>query len=118
MRKPLLFLLVGMLGVALFGCIGEPTPSPTASPTATIEAENVVEIRDGSFYPGLLAIEVGEEVTWRNTGSESRVLYFIDLESPVINPGDSWARSFYDPLEHTYRGEPWSESFKGVVQVS
>ena len=118
MRKPLLFLLLGT-GLLLFGCIGGGEPTPSPSPAATVEAQaNVVQIMDGSFSPAYLQIKTGGEVTWTNNGSQPRILYFIDMESPIINPGESWTRSFNASLEHTYLGEPWSPTFKGAIRVS
>ncbi len=95
---------------------GGPTPSPTPSPTEQA-SESVVEILDGSFSPSTIQVGVGEEVTWVNAGSQPRVLYFADLESPVIEPGDEFTRSFEAAVEYSYLGEPWSKNFRGTITV-
>ncbi|PJD01282.1 hypothetical protein COU38_01805 [Candidatus Micrarchaeota archaeon CG10_big_fil_rev_8_21_14_0_10_54_18] len=108
------FLLM-VLGVWFFasgGGVASPTPSPS------IQAqENVVQILDGSFSPDFIGIGVGDGVTWVNSGLQPHVLYFIDVESPVILPGQEFTRSFENAGNYTYLGEPWSASFKAIVSV-
>ena len=109
------FVLV-VAGVFYFAGGGGATPSPTPSPTEQASG-NLIQVLDGSFSPSTIEIEVGEEVTWVNAGSQPRVLYFADLESPVIEPGEEFTRSFEAAAEYEYLGEPWSDNFKGTVLV-
>ena len=93
------------------------SPVPAPSPTKQVK-QNVVKILDGSFSPSYIEVNEGGEVTWLNAGSLPRILYFIDLESPIIGPGQEFTRSFETAgLVYTYLGEPWSATFKGVVSV-
>lgn len=114
MKKALLLLAVGLL---LFGCIGGEEATPTVTPTIEAQPE-VISILDGSFSPNEINVGVNEEVIWVNDGTETRVLYFIDGESPLISPGQEFARSFEVAGEYNVLGEKNSELFTMTIKVS
>ncbi len=86
-------LILGLVAILLFGCTGgnnygaQPTgpgtnPPPTTNPPSSQNGNSVtVEIKDFSFNPASLAINIGDTVTWVNKDSAPHRVVFSSSPS-------------------------------------
>ena len=79
---------------------GDQAPSATSAPSA-VEAK--VSISNFAFDPAALTIKVGTTVTWTNNDVVAHTVTFTDVaNSPVLNRGDQFSRTFTKPGTYSY----------------
>jgi plastocyanin len=73
-----------------------PTPTPAATPVVPAAGTESVGVRDFVFAPVSLAIPVGTEVTFSNTGAAPHTVTEDSgaFDSGLIAAGASWSRRF------------------------
>ncbi len=66
--------------------------------------EHVVEIRDFTFSPSNLTVNVGDTVTWTNAGPSPHSATASDgsFDSGNLNPGQSYTFTFHTPGTYPY----------------
>jgi plastocyanin len=75
-------------------------PSATSAPSG-VEAK--VSISNFAFDPAALTIKVGTTVTWTNNDVVAHTVTFTDVaNSPVLNRGDHFSRTFTKPGTDSY----------------
>lgn len=93
------------------GTITVITPVPTTSTTATTTTTTVappttigVQIFDNGFTPTMLNINVGDQVTWTNTGLARHSVFDVDFtwKSDTLFGGDAFAHTFTTPGSFAY----------------
>ncbi len=110
------FFLTSMLTVTVVGLLVwyfinavefRATPAPVRVATAH---ERTVIMEAGGLQPATLIIRVGDRVTWYNNGLEAvRIIsmprqarYLPELDTGIIEPGDSFTLSFPLPGDWRY----------------
>jgi plastocyanin len=75
---------------------GQSTSTPTRTSTATTPSGPSVSIVDFAFQPNNLTINVGQTVTWTNTGSTAHTVTSDTnfWSSATVNPGTSFSFTF------------------------
>jgi plastocyanin len=89
--------LVFASSLALLGCGSNNSSTPAAGTTT---AANTVSIKNFSFIPSNLTVNVGDTVTWVNNDSTNHTVTGDnsgtndDFDSGILAPGDSWSHTF------------------------
>jgi amicyanin len=73
-----------------------PASSPqAAAPAAPVGNQAKVSITNFAFSPAVLTIKAGSTVTWTNNDIVAHTVTFTDAaNSPVLNHGDTFSRTF------------------------
>jgi amicyanin len=75
---------------------------PAAAPTPAGAAAKV-NIANFAFSPATLTIKVGTKVTWTNNDVVAHTVTFTDVaNSPVLNRGDTFSRTFTTAGTYSY----------------
>jgi amicyanin len=75
-------------------------PSATPAPSG---AEAKVSISNFAFDPVALTVKVGTTVTWTNNDIVAHTVTFTDVaDSPVLNRGDHFSRTFTEAGTYSY----------------
>lgn len=99
MRKMLVVLaLIGILAFVA-GCV--PAAEEQASATEAPESATI-DIVGSAFVPDVATIKRGGEVTWINRDNAEHKIVFEDEESPVLEKGESWTKTFSKTGEERY----------------
>ncbi len=84
-------------------------PTTTTTTTTVASANHIVSIGDNFFAPVTISIEVGDRVTWRNDGAQwhtttSGIAPITDFlwDSQLLDPGQSYGRTFDTPGSYPY----------------
>jgi len=82
-------------------------------------ATTTVSITKSGFTPRVLAVNVGDTVTWKNNDSASHqiILDASATTSPVLKAGQSWSFTFTKADGYPYR-DKLNEALKGNVNVN
>jgi plastocyanin len=84
--------------IAVAGCGGGGTASPTAAPGTAAPAAggSAVTIADFSFTPAALSVKAGTEVIWTNNGDATHSVKWPDAtpESAKLTHGQTYPRKF------------------------
>ena len=82
------------------------------------EQQSVVPVSayDGYFDPADITVPSGTTVVWTNEGEKPHTVTAHDgsFASPVLNPGESYWVTFYEPGTYTYQ---CSDAMQGSVTV-
>ena len=82
------------------------------------EEQGVVPVAayDGYFYPADITVPSGTTVVWTNEGEMPHSVTAHDgsFASGLLNPGESYQATFYEPGTYTYQ---CSDSMQGSVTV-
>jgi plastocyanin len=75
-----------------------------------------VSAYDGYFDPADITVPSGTTVAWTNEGEKPHTVTAHDgsFASPVLNPGESYQATFYEPGTYTYQ---CSDAMQGSVTV-
>jgi plastocyanin len=81
-----------------------PSTAPTpARPAASATADAKVSITNFKFDPGTVRIKVSTTVLWTNNDIVAHTVTFTDVaNSPVLNRGDQFSRTFSAPGTYSY----------------
>jgi plastocyanin len=71
-----------------------PAPKPAAKPRAIAAASGSVQMRDFSFSPATITVDVGDSVTWVNAGEEPHNAVGDNFSTSLLDAGESGAKSF------------------------
>ncbi len=76
----------------------------------------VVSIRDNYFDPADITVPSGTTVVWTNMGEKPHSVTAHDgsFASGMLNPGESYQATFYEPGTYTYQ---CSDAMQGSVTV-
>jgi plastocyanin len=99
MKKIILALVLFAILAFVAGCAPAAvvqSSSPEAAESATIE------ISGFAFVPDVATIKRGGEVTWINRDNAAHTVVFDDEQSPQLEKGDSWAKTFSKTGEERY----------------
>jgi plastocyanin len=72
----------------------EPAPEPKPKPVAVKAAPGSVQMRDFSFSPATITVNVGESVTWVNAGEEPHNAVGDNFSTALLDAGKSGSKSF------------------------
>jgi plastocyanin len=92
------------------------TPEEEPPPIAVAAAPGSVSIRDFSFSPGTVTINVGETVTWTNTGEEDHTATGDGFDTGLLSRGQSGSHTFGSAGNFSYICTP-HPFMKGTVVV-
>ena len=96
--------------VARLESAGDAPPQPAAPAMAS------VEIQDFAFAPAEVAIVRGGSVTWTNRGVAPHTVSGVGLESGLLEPGDTYRRTFDRTGTFRYKCE-FHPQMTGAVRV-
>ena len=71
-----------------------PAPKPAAKPRAIAAGAGSVQMRDFSFSPATITVDVGDSVTWVNAGEEPHNAVGDAFETSLLDAGESGSKSF------------------------
>jgi plastocyanin len=91
-----------------------PPPPPPGQPAAA-----TVTITDAGFGPASVTINVGQSVTWTNTGSTAHSVTFNNqtFDTGRIEPGRSFTRTFIEAGPYAYH-DGLHKELSGIVVVN
>ena len=89
--------------------------SPTSS--AAAPATGSVDTFDFGFDPADDTVEVGDTVTWENSGETIHTVKGDGFFSKAINPGDSYEHKFTKPGTYDYICTLHPDQMQGTVVV-
>lgn len=82
---------------------GPPNATAPSPSTAAIGAAAKVTITNFAFDPAALTVKAGTKVTWTNNDIVAHTVTFTDVaNSPVLNRGDTFSRTFTTPGTYSY----------------
>jgi amicyanin len=82
---------------------GPPNATAPSPSTAAIGAAAKVTITNFAFDPAALTVKAGTKVTWTNNDIVAHTVTFTDVaNSPVLNRGDTFSRTFTAPGTYSY----------------
>jgi plastocyanin len=93
------------------------TSSTTASSGAAATAAGSVDTFDFGFDPADDTIEVGDTLTWENSGETIHTVKGDGFFSKAINPGDSYEHKFTKPGTYDYICTLHPDQMRGTVVV-
>ena len=83
------------------------------------EDQGVVPVAayDGYFYPADITVPSGTTVEWTNVGEKPHTVTAHDgsFASPVLNPGETYQVTFYEPGTYTYQCSDWMQGSVTVI---
>jgi amicyanin len=80
-----------------------PNTAALSSAAAPISAAGKVTIANFAFAPAELTVKAGTKVTWTNNDIVAHTVTFTDVaNSPVLNRGDMFSRTFTTPGTYSY----------------
>jgi LPXTG-motif cell wall-anchored protein len=95
----------------------EPTPAPESSPPVAVAAgPGSVSIVDYSFGPASITVDVGDTVTWTNTGKQGHSATGSGFDTGILSKGQSGSHTFTSPGSFSYHCTP-HPFMKGTVVV-
>ena len=71
-----------------------PAPKPAVKPRAIAAGAGSVQMRDFSFSPATITVDVGDSVTWVNAGEEPHNAVGDAFETSLLDAGESGSKSF------------------------
>ncbi|MDQ1391500.1 MAG: hypothetical protein QOF30_477 [Acidimicrobiaceae bacterium] len=78
-------------------------PLTSAGASAPVGSAEKVTITNFAFSPAILTIRVGTKVTWTNNDVVAHTVTFTDVaNSPVLNRGDTFSRTFTAAGTYSY----------------
>ena len=99
-----------------------PTSPEKKGPVYVIEGVKTETARD-IFLPDNIVIKAGDTIRWVNNGHRAQMLTSVmttigrkGIESPMIEPGQSWEHTFYAPGDYYYIS-PLHEEMYGKIVV-
>jgi plastocyanin len=93
------------------------TASSSSTSGAAAPASGSVDTFDFGFDPADDTIEVGDTVTWENSGETIHTVKGDGFFSKAINPGDSYAHKFTKPGTYDYICTLHPDQMRGTVVV-
>jgi plastocyanin len=79
------------------------TGQPAAAVTVPAGAQAKVSITNFAFDSAVISVKVGTEVVWTNNDIVAHTVTFKDVaDSPVLNRGDRFSRTFPAPGNYAY----------------
>jgi plastocyanin len=79
-----------------------PSAAPTTSAPATAAAAKV-SIVNFAFDPAMTTVKAGGTVVWTNNDVVAHTVTFTDAaNSPILNRGDKFSRTFTSPGTYSY----------------
>ena len=95
----------------------KPAPAePTAKPRAVAAASGSVQMRDFSFSPATITVDVGDSVTWVNAGEEPHNAVGDGFSTSLLDAGESGSKSFSSAGTFSYICTVHPQ-MKGTVKV-
>lgn len=85
------------------GMSGMPTSAPAAATTSPVASDSVT-IHNFAFGPQIVTIKVGTTVHWTNRDTEAHTVTSDTgaFNSPVLQPGATYAHTFTKPGTYSY----------------
>ena len=119
-RMRLLAVGLGALAISVPGLAcgddgGDSNSATTSSPAATESGS--VDTFDFGFDPTDDTIEVGDTVTWENSGETIHTVKGDGFFSKAINPGDSYEHKFTKPGTYDYLCTLHPDQMQGTIVV-
>lgn len=93
----------------------ETTPAPEA-PVAVAAGPGSVSIVDFDFSPGTITVNVGDTVTWSNTGKQGHSATGSGFDTGILSKGQSGSHTFGSAGSFSYHCTP-HPFMKGTVVV-
>ena len=114
-----LVLILCLMGILCAGCTTQQTfpvvPDQKPGATTTFQQARTgepgdtvnVRIRDSSFDPAIITVKAGTQVIWTNEDTIAHRVTYTNktagsFESPGIDPGKVYAKTFYEPGRYEY----------------
>ena len=91
-------------------------PKPAAKPRAVAAASGSVQMRDFSFSPATITVNVGDSVTWVNAGDEPHNAVGDNFSTSLLDAGESGSESFSSAGSFAYICTVHPQ-MKGTVKV-
>jgi plastocyanin len=91
-------------------------PEPASTPRATAAASGSVQMRDFSFSPATITVNVGDSVTWVNSGEEPHNAVGDGFSTALLDAGESASESFSSAGTFSYICTVHPQ-MKGTVKV-
>jgi LPXTG-motif cell wall-anchored protein len=91
-------------------------PEADDAPVAFAAGPGSVSIRDFSFSPGSITVNVGDTVTWTNTGDEGHSATGSGFDTGILSKGQSGSHTFGEAGSFSYVCTP-HPFMKGTVVV-
>ena len=98
---------------------GQPIISPEATDSPSQAGPQVFEftVDDTAFDPISRSVPLGASVKFTNTGRGAHDVVFIDRESKLLTPGDSYQTAFDKPGSYGF-SDSFNTDASGTVEVS
>ena len=93
------------------------TSSTTTSSSAATAPPGNVDTFDFGFGPAETTIEVGDTVTWENSGDTTHTVKGDGFFSKAIDPGDSYEHKFTKPGTYEYLCTLHPDQMQGTIVV-
>ena len=111
----------GMMGSGNAGMMGGMMGGAGSDPSKETPVEAVTDVRmeNFAFAPANIIVDVGTTVTWTNDDVVPHTVTSDDgdeLDSELLNPGDTFSHTFDQPGEYRYHCTP-HPNMLGLVTV-
>jgi plastocyanin len=100
-----IFLLAGIVILALAACASPSTVAPTVSVPSSSSTAAEIQISGFAFNPTTITVKIGTEVKWTNMDNVSHTVTSdtgTELDSPALSNGASYSHIFNTEGTYTY----------------